>query len=560
MPPRGPVTIEPGSFPLRASARGLRLRRGGCSEILRAEREMDESVKFLEIEPDYTDYLRDESRRVGAAESISFPKTESDVKQHLSAAREAKRGITVQGARTGITAGAVPAGGHILNLSRMNRMLGLRRDPSSDSFLLTLQPGVLLSEIRGVTESTEKMAAALEESAEGLQEFSSRGKYFFTPDPTETTASIGGMVSCNASGARSFFYGPTRDHVARIRAVLADGSVVDLARGQARAQGRRFELPTDSGRVLSGELPAYALPDVKNAAGYFVRDDMDLLDLFIGAEGTLGIVTEIDVRLVPRPAALWGIMTFFPSEEGAVGFVRRIREAALRPMSIEFFDSHALDLLRSQKADNPAFKDLPEIPEEWHTAVYVEYAGPDPDAVEEAVVAMSESMAECGGDPDATWLGDDERELVRLKDFRHAVPEAVNLLIDERRKSEPGITKLGTDLAVPDDALDRVLALYHAGLQEHGLEYVIFGHIGSNHVHVNLIPRSLAEYEQGKRLYTDWARQVVGWGGTVSAEHGIGKLKAALLREMYGEKGIEEMRGLKKVFDPDGVLNAGNLF
>jgi D-lactate dehydrogenase (cytochrome) len=115
-------------------------------------------------------------------------------------------------------------------------------------------------------------------------------------------------------------------------------------------------------------------------------------------------------------------------------------------------------------------------------------------------------------------------------------------------------------MAVPDQALEEVMALYHRGLAAAGLDYVMFGHIGNNHVHVNILPRTLAEYEQGKQLYLDWARNVLRMGGTVAAEHGVGKLKVALLEEMYGSDGIEQMRAVKRLFDPPFLLNRGNLF
>jgi D-lactate dehydrogenase (cytochrome) len=161
---------------------------------------------------------------------------------------------------------------------------------------------------------------------------------------------------------------------------------------------------------------------------------------------------------------------------------------------------------------------------------------------------------------DATWLAGDEKEMIRLKDFRHAVPEAVNLLLDERRRQDPTLTKLGTDLAVPDECLAAVMRLYRDGLEASGLEYVSFGHIGNNHVHVNIIPRDAAEYRRGRELYGAWAREVVAMGGTVSAEHGIGKLKKDLLRTMYGGEGVDQMIKLKRLFDPTGLLNQGNLF
>jgi D-lactate dehydrogenase (cytochrome) len=150
--------------------------------------------------------------------------------------------------------------------------------------------------------------------------------------------------------------------------------------------------------------------------------------------------------------------------------------------------------------------------------------------------------------------------LEKMKQFRHAVPEQVNALIAERKRQHPGLTKLGTDLSVPDGRLKDVMALYRRDLQAAGLEHVIFGHIGNNHVHVNILPRDMRDYAAGKDLYRQWAQQVVAWGGSVSAEHGIGRLKKDLLAVMYGPEGIAAMRRLKALFDPANRLNPGRLF
>ncbi len=503
----------------------------------------DRTTFITDIERDYPDYLRDESRRAGRADSISFPRTEKELKDHLAVLHGLERPVTIQGARTGVTGGAVPEGGHILNLSRMDRILDLRHEASSNLSYITVQPGVPLSEVQ-----------------EKVKEFRAGGAYFFPPDVTENSATIGGMAACNASGAGSFFYGPTREFVERLRVVLADGSVLDLKRGDQKADNRSFSLVTDTGRVIAGELPSYRMPEVKNSCGYFARDNMDLVDLFIGSEGTLGIISEIELRLIPAPAARWVTMAFFPSEETSLSFVKTIRRGAQHLVAIEFFGHRGLDLFRRHKKDIPAFKETPEMPPEWHTAVYLEFHAESEEAVENACMDMSRIMEECGGDPDAIWAASNERDIERLKDFRHAVPEAVNTLIDERRKKTPRLTKLGTDMAVPDSMLGDVISLYHAGLAEAGLEYVIFGHIGNNHLHVNILPNSLEEYERGKQLYLEWAQEVIKMGGTVSAEHGIGKLKIPFLRKMYGDEGIRQMQKVKALFDPDNILNRGNLF
>jgi D-lactate dehydrogenase (cytochrome) len=498
-------------------------------------------------DPQYDGFLRDESRRVGTADGIALPICEAEVRAIVGDAAAAGRPLTVQGARTGIAAGAVPAGGVVLSLARMKGIDAIVPDPQTGAPTLTVEPGVLLTEVRAVVEPA------------GL---------FFPPDPTETSASLGGMVACNASGALTFAYGPTRDWIQALRVVLADGSVLALRRGERIAAAGHFAVTTEEGRTIDGVLPGYTQPAVKSAAGYFITPDMDLLDLFIGMEGTLGVITEITCKLIPRPPAIAGLTLFLPSEAAALSAVRALRgeeiaglpTPTLRPMAIEFFSQEVLDLLRGARAESPAFERIPVLRPHFHTALYVEFHGDDPDALEAGVMETLELAMALGGNDEDTWYATTPRELDPLKAFRHATPEAVNLLIDVRKRAHPGLTKLGTDMSVPDADLERVLALYRAGLAREGLESVIFGHIGNNHLHVNILPRDLADYERGKALYLDWARTIVAWGGSVAAEHGIGKLKVPMLRLMYGDAGIAQMQALKALFDPQGLFNPGNLF
>jgi len=514
-----------------------------------------------QVAQDYPDYLRDESRRAGRADAIAFPTSAAEVRQALELARARNWPVTLQGGRTGITGGAVPAGGLILNLARLQRVLGLRHEPDGDRFFVTVQPGVVLQDLRRqlrarAFDTTGWSAAALQ----ALARFQAAPPRFFPPDPTETTATLGGLVACNASGACTLRYGATREYVAGLRLLTAEGDTVDLRRGRERAQRRQFTLRTDAGRTLTGAVPAYTLPAVKNAAGYFAADDMDLVDLFIGAEGTLGVVTEIEVRLLPEPAARWGLLVFFPDEAAALRFVSAARSTAEAPAAaLEFFDARALNLMRREREHFAALTALPVLPPAAHTAVYLEFHGTE-DAVDAAVETAAALIAAAGGSADATWLADSAPEMEKFKAFRHALPEAVNRWIDERRRQAPALTKLGTDMAVPDAALAGVLARYHRDLAAAGLAYVIFGHIGNNHLHVNILPETPAQYQQGRALYLAWARDIVRLGGTVSAEHGIGKLKTALLAVMLGADGLAQLRAVKKIFDPAGRLNRGNLF
>lgn len=519
---------------------------------------------------EFQDYLRDESRSIGEAESISFPRSATEVKNIVSRINQQNLPLTVQGARTGLAAGAVPRGGHVMNLSRLNQIKGLRHDPNTKSFYLIVEPGVLLTEIRqALTALDFETSAWSADSIQALALMKQQGPYFFSPDPTEASASIGGMIACNASGARSFFYGPTRGYVESLRVVLMNGSGLTLRRGEHRAQAGHFSVEADDGQVISGVLPEHAMPAVKNASGYYLKQDMDLVDLFIGSEGTLGIIVEAEIKLLPTPKAIWGVTAFLPTEEAALRLVKAVRgdepaetsaRQLPRPVAVEYFNSKALELLREQKQHNPAFRQLQELRPDYHTAIYLEWHGASDGDLLELTMQLGQLIQACGGDETATWVATTPYDMEQLHFFRHATPESVNMLIDQRRQVEPGLTKLGTDMAVPDHELTRVVDLYNQRLTEMGLEAVMFGHIGDNHIHVNILPRNMADYNKGKELYLEWARAAVEMGGTVSAEHGIGKIKTAFLAEMYGQEGLARLRTVKQLFDPTGRLNPGNVF
>ena len=264
--------------------------------------------------------------------------------------------------------------------------------------------------------------------------------------------------------------------------------------------------------------------------------------------------------LAKKPALLGGITVFLPSEEAALNFVHMARESSIKPAAMEYFNYNALNLLRSTKKRNPSFAGVPELCSRFNTAVYLEFHKESEDELDECIMFVSDALAELGVSDDDTWFATTGPEMERAKAFRHAVPEAVNLLVAERKKECPSLTKLGTDMSVPDSCLEDVMAMYNADLMESGLESVIFGHIGNNHLHVNILPGNMDDYSRGKPLYMSWAERVVGMGGSISAEHGIGKIKTAFIPLMYGRDGVDEMLSVKRLFDPKMRLNPGTLF
>ncbi|HAQ42073.1 MAG TPA: FAD-binding oxidoreductase [Clostridiales bacterium] len=522
---------------------------------------------FIEM---YGEYLRDESRRIGTAESIIFPKAEEEIIASVKECALKNIPITTQGARTGLAASAVPMGGHIINLSRMNKVTGVRYDEEMDRFFLKVQPGVLLAEIRKYLLNKSFVTADWDvESLKALDKMDNN-EWFYSTDPTEASASIGSMAACNASGAKSFRYDSAREHIESIRVVLPDGDVLKLKRGMNYAHDGKFRLETENGRIIAGRLPEYKMPDVKkNTSGYYNMPDMDMIDLFIGSDGTLGIITEIEIELNRTQQADWGVTIFMPDEEKALDLVRALRgekifeDAAamkLKPSAIEFFSHNALDMLRIQQKTNPAFSNIQEVKENYHTGIYIEIERDSDEEIWTGIEELGGVIVKLGGDEDATWVANNPTSLEKLHAFRHACPECVNMQIDEAKKTDSKITKLGTDMSVPDEKLKEVMKMYNEDIEKNKLHAVIFGHIGNNHLHVNIIPRNMDEYKKGKDLFLKWAEKVAAMGGAVSAEHGVGKLKVPFLQKMYSREELNEMKNVKLLFDPCLLLNRGTIF
>jgi FAD/FMN-containing dehydrogenase len=425
----------------------------------------------------------------GHADRVFAPATEAELIEIVRNASRDRVPITLAGARTGLTGGSVPQGGWAVSLERFQRL-------EISTGCATTGAGV---------------------SLEALQTAAARTGQFYAPDPTETTASVGGSIATNASGSRSFRYGSTRRHVLSLRVVLIDGRVLSVRRGDK----------------LDFAVPQLPLPNTtKNTAGYPLTPDMDWIDLLTGSEGTLGIVTEAELQLLPAPPDVLAGVVFLISDSAALDAVDAWRGIPGLRM-IEYFDANSLEFLRPHYS---------EIPDRAGAALLMEQEGGDLDFWAEHA-------------PEDSWFAASKQDRERFRRFRHALPELVNDTMRRRR-----FLKLGSDYAVPLVRNREMLAHYHSRLRELLLDYVIFGHIGDAHVHVNILPKSQAEFDAGQRLMLDFARDAVLLGGTVSAEHGLGKRKAHLLELQYTPAQIESMKEIKRRLDPQWLLNRGNLF
>jgi D-lactate dehydrogenase (cytochrome) len=516
-----------------------------------------------EIADTYRLYLDDESHSFdGHADQIVFPTTEEELATVVGNAYGHAQHITIQGGRTGLTGGAVPLGGVALNLEKMKQLLYVSYSSDKQVYSVAAQSGMSLEDL--IKAVTSKALGVLrgkgtKDQQQALEKFLADPRsYYFPVDPTETSAWLGGLVACNASGARTFRYGAVREWVRRIKVVLANGDVLDIERGKVFAQDRKFRVVLSNGSKVEFAVPSYSMPKTKNAAGLYAKPDMDLIDLFIGSEGILGVVTEVELILAEMPKTIMTVMAFFPSEEDAVGFVYDARSegSKVRMDFLEYFGPTALKMIR-EKASSAGIK-VPALTDSTQAIVFFEFPYRD-EEMEEKVLALEEMLNSHNSSSESSWAGLDRTELEKMKVVRHFVPETINALIAKRKQEYHEVHKIGTDMAVPDRALREYLKFYCDTLERQGMEYVIFGHIGNNHLHVNMIPRNNEEVKQGMENYMLFARKAVELGGTVAAEHGIGKLKRAFLELMYGPKGISEMQAVKKALDPKWLLNPGDM-
>ena len=468
--------------------------------------------------------VKDASHFQGEAQQILTPSTEKEIARILREANAARTPVTASGAGTGLTGARVPQKGILLSTERMNRILQIDWDGRSPEGSVLLEPGVSLRDLE----------TALK--AKGL---------FYPPNPGEKKAFIGGTVATNASGSRSFKYGATRPFVKRLRVLLADGDLLEIARGHEGKSGDRLEIRTAGGKQLSIPIPDYSMPKVKNAAGYYAKPGMDLIDLFIGSEGTLGVFTRIELKVIPAPEAILGGVLFFDSEGSCFRFVEEVRKShSLDPRALEFFDSKSLELLLPKH---------PRIPAGAKGALYFEQECRSPER-ESARQAWIQQLDRSSGFVPDPWLSVDPKEQEAFRQFRYDLPALVN-----ERATRNGFRKMGTDLAVPDEGAKEMLDFYLMALPESGIPYCLFGHIGENHLHANLRPKTQAQLDQALALYEQLARKAISLGGTVSAEHGIGKLRIPYLEMMVGKEGLRQMARVKLALDPNGILNPGNI-
>lgn len=447
-------------------------------------------------------HSEDASGLIGMPDAVARPTSASEIAELISSCAANRMAVTAQGLRSSTVGSPLAMGGLALSLEKMDQLIDI--DPVRR--LATAGPGINLGVFK------KAVAEA------GL---------FFPPDPTsENECTLGGAVMTNASGARSYRYGATRPWVETIDMVLGDGRSTSITRSHTS----------------------------KNTVGYFGFQNP--VDLIVGSEGTLAVATRVIVRLLPEPPGHLAGMAFFRELSDAVAFVQEAdrqaqRGGAVQPRCLELFDDGSLIMIRPQAGSL-------NVPAKARAAIYFEEEG-EPQSMDGRLDSWLALIEACRGLADDTIVATTEAQEIELKRLRHALPSTMNE--KGRAARAAGGMKLGTDWAVPIESVGPMIEEATRLADEiFGGFYIRYGHLGNGHPHFNLLAKDAVELAKARRAIHAMCLRAVALGGTVTAEHGVGKLKREYVGLQYPRWVIDAMKSVKQTLDPAGILAPGNIF
>lgn len=464
------------------------------------------------------------------------------------------------GAQSSLTGGATPFGDVVLSTDRLKEL----------------------------SVSGERVRAGAGVSLQIIQDELAKAGRWFPPVPTYLGAFAGGAVATCAAGAATFKYGTVREWVDGLTIVLAGGDILELSRGECLAPpDGTFEIDTSSGRRIL-RVPGIRMPDVpKRSAGYFAAPGMDLIDLFIGSEGTLGVIAEATLKTAPLPAGRCRAFVPVPSEALAIALVDELRSAAAEtwrtrdPLgvdiaAIEHIDARSIAVVREDGIDRKLDIALPSgaavvllIDLELSPASarmnlwsLLESAR-DADATDCPLTRLCRMLDRRGVLDDAEIaLPDDRARAAAFAELREAVPAGVNRRVAQARQIDLAISKTAADMIVPFDRFAGMMSDCRRLFAERDLDLAVWGHISDGNVHPNVIPRHAGDVLKGREAILELGATVIALGGCPLAEHGVGRnpIKQQLLKQLYGDAGISAMRAVKLSLDPGGRLANGVIF
>ena len=432
------------------------------------------------------DYAHDELGGISRMpEVLVRVRSTEEVAAVMKLAYERSIPVTVRGSGTGLVGAAVPIhGGILLETTRMNKIL--RLDPNN--LTVTVQPGVLLMELAAFAEEHD---------------------FLYPPDPGEKSATIGGNISTNAGGMRAVKYGVTRDYVRSLTVVLPNGEILQLGAAVA-----------------------------KNSSGYSLKD------LIIGSEGTLAVICEAVLKLVPLPKVSVSLLVPFPDMKCAIEAVPHIIRSKVTPTAIEYMSRDTILFSESYLG-----KRFPDTKNDAY--ILLTFDGNSQAQVDQDLETVAELCLQIGA-LDA-YIVDTEERKKAVWSARGAFLEAIKASTTEMDEC---------DVVVPGNQVDTFIKFTHELAAEFHVRIPSFGHAGDGNLHVYICRDALndADWEATKAAIFDrMYEKSVELGGLVSGEHGIGYAKKEFLKRQYGETPIALMQGIKQVFDPKNILNPGKV-
>ena len=435
------------------------------------------------INPDYAhDELGGISRMPEVLVRVQTTEQISAIMRH---AYERTIPVTVRGSGTGLVGAAVPIeGGILLETTRMNKILAL----DSDNLTVTVQPGVLLMELAAFAEEHD---------------------FLYPPDPGEKSATIGGNISTNAGGMRAVKYGVTRDYVRALTVVLPNG-----------------------------EVQTFGAAVAKNSSGYSLKD------LIIGSEGTLAVICEAVLKLVPLPKVSVSLLVPFPDMKAAIEAVPHIIRSKVTPTAIEYMSRDTILFSESYLG-----KRFPDTKNDAY--ILLTFDGNSDAQVDADMSAVAELCLSLGA-LDA-YIVDTEERKKSVWSARGAFLEAIKASTTEMDEC---------DVVVPGNQVDTFIKYTHELAAQFHVRIPSFGHAGDGNLHVYICRDELNDADWERTLSACFDRmyeKAVELGGLVSGEHGIGYAKKEFLRRQYGQTPIALMQGIKQVFDPKNILNPGKV-
>ena len=433
-----------------------------------------------------TDYAHDELGGIEKMPEVLVRVVSTEqVSEIMKLAYERNIPVTVRGSGTGLVGSAVAVeGGILLETTKMNKILALDKDNST----ITVQPGVLLMELAAFAEENE---------------------FLYPPDPGEKSATIGGNISTNAGGMRAVKYGVTRDYVRSLTVVMPNGEILTLGGAVA-----------------------------KNSSGYSLKD------LVIGSEGTLCIICEAVLKLVPLPKVSISLLVPFKDRRSAIEAVPRIIRSKVIPTAVEYMSRDTIVF-----SENYLGKKFPDIKNDAY--ILLTFDGNSDEQVENDMRIVADLCLEIGA-IDVYIVDTDERKK-SVWSARGAFLEAIKASTTEMDEC---------DVVVPVNKIDEFIKFTHALAEEHGIRIPSFGHAGDGNLHIYICRDDLSEEDWQKTLqvcFDSMYEMAEKMGGLVSGEHGIGYAKKEYMKKQYGDTPIALMQGIKKVFDEKNILNPSKI-